>query len=264
MLDKAWLCHIKNILDGKTTPIICDAIAGRIPIKKRERLLMDSPFEAVDGGVSEIALNLSVELKDYLKGVTRERQRMESFDEAVEIDRMIENIKKVALNWDHYSEIFNEKKPDLKRALSHSPTAGRERDLLKLGLILLESAKSGNREILGEFINNNFPLNFQHPVTGRTALHTAMAFKSGAYALDLLATRQCNYLLRANDGCLAAEDLYAGIGQSWGDKLDFSDAVAVHELTKETIKQAAEKGLNLDTLFKDAIEDPLAEPKDLG
>jgi len=166
---------------------------------------------------------------------------MDDWKQAQLTDKAIENIKKIAFEREDYQEIFEEKVPGAKKLFSYVPAAGRERVLFKLGLILVKSAKSDDCRTLESFIDNKFPLNFQHPITGRTALHTAMAFGSAKYGKKLVETEQCDYLLEENNtGYLAADFAYSHLTD-----LDIFDVVL-----EKTTNQAKDKGLDPNKIFK--------------
>lgn len=112
--------------------------------------------------------------------------------------------------------------------------------MLKLGLVLLESAKYGDQGTLRQYLNCNFPVNFQHPLTGCTALHEAMQCDQSEYAEILMDSGRCNYLLRTN----VTEDLACDYSYK-----NCMDRGLADRLDIETMKQARERGVDIETLF---------------
>lgn len=171
---------------------------------------------------------------------------MKDFGKAKEIDRIIERLGKAISGIVPYQNIINERGAEITtrlrkmELLNQGPITGRERELLKLGLVLLESAKYGDRNTLREYLNCDFPVNFQHPLTGTTALHNAMRGNKAEYAKMLMDSGRCDYLLRTNvTEDLACDDAY----------YNCTNLVLSDRLDIETMKQARERGVEIETLF---------------
>ncbi len=171
---------------------------------------------------------------------------MKDFDKANEVDPIIERLGKAISGINPYQDIINERTGEIKTRLhkmehrNRGPIAGRERELLKLGLVLLESAKYGDQDTLREYLSCDFPVNFQHPLTGRTALHNAMAGNKWEYAEILMDSGRCDYLLRTN----VIEDLACDYSY-----YNCTNRVLADRLDIETMKQARERGVDIETLF---------------
>lgn len=247
MRNKVWRRHMKSVLSGEKRSVLSMVLdnlgAGT---GTRRRFLAPSPSEYMSDAASSMLATLHFELTELVRGTERKGIVMEDFDKANEVDRIIERLGKVVCEFRPYQDIINERTVEIKKGLhkiegrNHGPIAGRERELLKLGLVLLESAKYGDQDTLREYLNCDFPVNFQHPLTGCTALHEAMECDQSEYAEILMDSGRCNYLLRTNvTNDLACDYSYYGCTNSvLADRLDI-----------ETMKQARERGVDIETLF---------------
>lgn len=247
MRNKVWRRHVKSVVNGEKRSVLGMILDNLSPeTKTRRRLLASSPLEYMSDDASRILATLHSELTDLVNGIERKGFAMKDFDKAKEVDRIIERLGKAISSIDRYQDIMNERTAEIKTGLrkmegrNQGPIAGRERELLKLGLVLLESAKYGDQNTLREYLNCDFPANFQHPLTGCTALHEAMECDQSEYAEILMDSGHCNYLLRTNvTKDLACDYSYYGCTNSvLADRLDI-----------ETMKQARERGVDIETLF---------------
>ncbi|MBX9917646.1 MAG: ankyrin repeat domain-containing protein [Nitrosomonas sp.] len=247
MRNKVWRTHVKSVLNGEKHSVlgmILDNLGAET--KTRRRLLAYSPLEGLSDDISIILARLNSELTDLVNGTERKGIAMKDFDKAKEVDRIIERLGKAISDIDPYQDIMYERTAEIKTGLrkmeghNQSLIAGRERELLKLGLVLLESAKYGDEDTLREYLNCDFPINFQHPLTGRTALHNAMAGNKWEYAEILMDSGRCDYLLRTN----VTEDLACDYSYH-----SCKNSVLADRLDVETIKQAKERGVDIETLF---------------
>jgi len=250
MRNKVWRTHVKSVLSGEKRSVLSMVLdnlgAGT---GTRRRFLAPSPLGYISDTASGILATLHSELTDLVNGTERKgiaMIAMEDFDKAKEVDQIIERLKKVVSQYVPYQDILDEKTSEIKSRLRKmerrnlGPITGRERELLKLGLVLLESAKYGDQNTLHEYLDCDFPINFQHSLTGRTALHNAMAGDKWEYAEILMDSGRCNYLLRTNvTGDLACDYSYCNCKNS----------VLADRLDVETMKQAVERGIDIETLF---------------
>lgn len=247
MRNKVWRRHVESVLKGEKSSVlgmVLDNLSAGTKI--RRRFLASSPLEYIGDDVSKILAILNSEFNDLVNGIERKGIVVEDFDKAKEVDQIIERLKKMVSKYVPYQDIMDEKTSEIKSRLrkmerrNHGPIAGRERELLKLGLVLLESAKYGDQDTLGEYLDCDFPINFQHPLTGTTALHNAMAGNKSEYAEILMDSGRCNYLLRTNvTEELACDYSYKScMDRNLADRLDI-----------ETMKQAIERGIDIETLF---------------
>lgn len=79
---------------------------------------------------------------------------------------------------------------------------------LDIGLEFLRACERGNPETLEIFFEHGMDVNFQDPKTGQTALHVASAAQAHNAIHALLATEQCDFLIRDNKGRLSSEMAY--------------------------------------------------------
>lgn len=115
------------------------------------------------------------------------------------------------------------------------PQLHRDRAMMSLGREFLSAAARAVAPKAGAFIEEGFPVNYQDPLTGETALHAA----AGANARDalrvLLASGRCNFLLRDKQGRLASE-----LALLYGD-----DPATARLLGNKERIQAAAQGIKL-------------------
>lgn len=104
-----------------------------------------------------------------------------------------------------------------------------------LGKTFLEEASWGNDHIIGIYTEEKFPVNYQHPGTGSTALHEAASTQARDVVRVLLKTGDCDFLLRDNKGRLASEMAY----------LYGHDPALARLLGNKERKQAAAMGIKL-------------------
>ncbi|MBV9693921.1 MAG: hypothetical protein JO261_09480, partial [Alphaproteobacteria bacterium] len=83
-----------------------------------------------------------------------------------------------------------------------------DRAMISLGREFLKAARRGNPQMLGAFIEEGFPANYQSPQTGQTALHISAATKARMALRILVGCGRCDYLLRDHQGRLASELAY--------------------------------------------------------
>ncbi len=107
--------------------------------------------------------------------------------------------------------------------------------LLRLGEQFLDTAEHGKRQEVELFIEEGFPVTWQDPKNGLTALHVVAACQARATLRILLRTGECDFLLRDSHGRLPSEMAYL-----------YGEEVAMARLlgNKER-KQAEEQGIKL-------------------
>lgn len=91
---------------------------------------------------------------------------------------------------------------------AHLPQLGDDRAMISLGREFLKAARRGNPQMLGAFIEEGFPANYQSPQTGQSALHITAATKARMALRVLVGSGRCDYLLRDHQGRLASELAY--------------------------------------------------------
>lgn len=247
MHNKIWHRHVESVLKGEKRSVLSIVLDNlNTGTTTRARFLAFSPLDRIGGDASNILAILNAELKGLVNDKEWKRIAMESFHKAEAVDQLITRLTEAASRFDRYQNIMDEKTVELKTKLrkmesrNHGPMAARERKLVKLGLVLLESAKFGNQDTLQEYLDCGFPVNFQHPLTGCTALHEAMACNQSDYAERLMDSTRCNYLLRTN----VTEDLACDYSY-----YHCKNSVLADRLDAETMKQAIERGVDIETLF---------------
>jgi hypothetical protein len=77
-----------------------------------------------------------------------------------------------------------------------------------IGRQFLTAAERGNAPMVGAFIEEGFPVNYQDRLTLETALHISAAARARSVLRVLLACELCNFLLRDKGGRLASELAY--------------------------------------------------------
>jgi hypothetical protein len=115
------------------------------------------------------------------------------------------------------------------------PQLRTDRTLNNLGREFLRAAERGNAPMVGAYIEEGFPLNFQDRLTLETALHISAAAKARSVLRVLLDCGLCNFLLRDKGGRLASELAY----------LFGRDPAAARLLGSKERKQAEAQGISL-------------------
>jgi hypothetical protein len=90
----------------------------------------------------------------------------------------------------------------------HLPQLNGDRAMISLGREFLKAARRGNPQMIGAFIEEGFPANYQSPQTGQSALHITAATKARMALRILVGSGRCDYLLRDHLGRLASELAY--------------------------------------------------------
>lgn len=88
------------------------------------------------------------------------------------------------------------------------PQLRADRTMNNLGREFLHAAERGNAPMVGAYIEEGFPPNFQDRLTLETALHISAAARARWVLRVLLDCGLCNYLLRDKGGRLASELAY--------------------------------------------------------
>jgi ankyrin repeat protein len=119
--------------------------------------------------------------------------------------------------------------------LLSSDEAKQAETIARLGTELLQVAERGNQEKIKIFIEEGFPVNWQHPMTGQTALHVVAACQARKALRLLLNSGQCDYLIRDKQGRLPSEIAY----------LHGNDPAVARLLGNKERKQAEALGIKL-------------------
>jgi len=104
-----------------------------------------------------------------------------------------------------------------------------------LNYFLLGIARRGNPHKLEIFVEEGFPLNFQHHETGASVLHILAAGGARQALRVILKSDEIDFLLRDNQGRLASELAYL-----YGGDVAMARLLGITER-----KQAAAKGIKL-------------------
>jgi Ankyrin repeats (many copies) len=127
---------------------------------------------------------------------------------------------------------------DLRKAIASMLSGSREiRTQMehKLGRMFLRAAEQGQVSKLMVFIQEGFPVNYQDPSTGETALHIVAASRARRALRAILKTGQCDFLLRDRSGRLSSEMAY----------LHGGDVAVARLLGMKERKQASAQGIKL-------------------
>lgn len=101
--------------------------------------------------------------------------------------------------------------PELRENIAALPNVDediRYERMVGLGTEFLNAAERGNSDKLLAFIEEDFPATYQDPMTGETALHVVAACQARKALRVLLKSKNCDFLLRDNQGRLASEMAY--------------------------------------------------------
>jgi len=110
-----------------------------------------------------------------------------------------------------------------------------DKDMNRLGRDFLKAAERGNAPVVGAYIEEGFPVNFQDRQTQETALHISAGTSARKVLRVLLDCGLCNFLLRDKGGRLASELAY----------LFGHDPAAARLLGTKERKQAEAQGIAL-------------------
>ena len=118
---------------------------------------------------------------------------------------------------------------------AHLPQLSDDRAMISLGREFLKAARRGNPQMIGAFIEEGFPANYQSPQTGQSALHITAATKARMALRVLVGSGLCDYLLRDHQGRLASELAYL-----FGEDRAVTRWLRIHER-----RQAKARGIKL-------------------
>lgn len=118
---------------------------------------------------------------------------------------------------------------------AHLPQLSDDSAMISLGREFLKAARRGNPQMIGAFIEEGFPANYQSPQTGQSALHITAATKARMALRVLVGSGLCDYLLRDHQGRLASELAYL-----FGEDRAVTRWLRIHER-----KQAKAQGIKV-------------------
>lgn len=222
---KIWNTHAKQIIEGSSVSLATLVKkGGSYLIERRPRRGFISMNEPVDD-FSQYMRNLVSELKNvqYQKGEEIHKAMKDVLDET--IDSLIRRTRGLA---EKYAAAQEE---------NVSPLVQREQKLLDLGLAFFEAAGYNDVPFGEAYIEAGLPVNFQHPVSGKTALHETCAYAIHPdFGYMLLEVEDCDFLIRDKRGRLPYQDAYM-----FCRSVDLAD-----KIRQKTLEQAAERNIEID------------------
>ena len=111
----------------------------------------------------------------------------------------------------------------------------RDKQLIALGNEFLNAAERGKPATLRGYMQEGFPVTWQDPDTGATALHIVAARQARNALRTILETGGCDFLLRDNRGRLSSE-----MGYLYGEDVAVARLLRIKER-----KQAEAQGIEL-------------------
>ena len=138
---------------------------------------------------------------------------------------------------------------DIRRAKSLSKIFGKndeERKLISLGLEFLAAVRWHEFDKMEEFLDEDFPVNFQDPRTLETAMHIATEFNNERAIRMLLETEKCDLLIKDRIGRLPVSNLLLAKGVT--EELGWDVRTASEA-------QARERGIDFATYHRECIEE---------
>ena len=222
---KIWNTHAKQIIEGSSVSLaILVKKGGSYLIERRPRRGFFSMNEPLDD-FSLYMRNLVSELKNvqHQKSEEIHKAMKDVLDET--IDSLIRRTRGLA---EKYAAAQEE---------NVSPLVQREQKLLDLGLAFFEAAGYNDVPFGEAYIEAGLPVNFQHPVSGKTALHETCAHAVHPdFGYMLLEAEDCDFLIRDKRGRLPYQDAYM-----FCRSVDLAD-----KIRQKTLEQAAERNIEID------------------
>lgn len=242
MNNKVWKTHARQIIEGATISLATEMkkdgayVIGRKP-KKRGFVATNETKD----DFSFYMKNLIHDLKNQSKhGIAESDGSMDEakLDEA--IDSLIGQTRGLANKYAQQSDT------DI------SPSVLREKKLLDLGQTLLKAASLGDVSFGKAYIEAGLPVNFQHPDTGRTALHTICTYSFETESSFADQSAFANMLLDTDDFDLLRTDILDRLAYEMIYR--FAPDIDLAERVKEmTLEQAKERGVKVNLDFEVVI-----------
>ncbi len=239
MDTKIWKTHAHKIIEGSTISLATQMMKnGVFLIKRNSQKRGFLTTTATKDDFSEYMKNLIHDLKKQGHREMAESDRSmdektKKLDEA--IDSLIKQTNGLAAK---YGQPGDKNVP---------PSVLREQKLLDLGLTFLEAASIGDVEFGKAYIEAGMPVNFQHPKTGRTALHSTCIY--GVENVEDFSGQSefANMLLNTDDYDLLRPDNLGRTGYEMIYRFGY-DADLAERVKQKTLEQAAKRRImvNLD------------------
>lgn len=230
MDKRVWRVHTRRIIDGETNSIATE-------LKKEGTFLIERKpqrrgFVATPDTVDAFSI--------YMEGLIRDlesRSDIEKKDSDVNMESIIDITIDNMINGTRGLREKYAKPADP----AISPLVLREQKLLDLGLTFVKCGGRGDTPYGKAYLEAGLPVNFQHPVTGMTALHNACAHlvRPPDFVDMLLAVEDCDLLIKDNQGRIAYELAYR-----FCHDLDLAERVE-----QKTREQAEKEGVTIDWDF---------------
>lgn len=237
MDNMSWRMHVKGILKGTRKSLLSRVMNTSNKSAQRARL-MNMSLKGFQDEKNTILTTLTLELESLFNNNNSNNKKvnsMDSFTHLKNVDRMIAHLKEATKDDKDYQRVIEESEYKIDR-FKRKPASDREVELFTLGLILIEAAKYNDTPVLKEYLDLDFPINFQDPRSNTTALHRSLP-SAYEFAQMLLGSGKCNLLLKDNTNRLAYDVAYEHC----------YDIELAEKLEEETIKQALAKDPNTDT-----------------
>ncbi len=235
MKHKDWILHLHQVTKEEKQSVLELLLAERSVARgKRRRFFSPSAVHKEDQSKqARLRLLNAIQVG---AGTGKEDAAMEGEQTIEEVDQMIAEL----------FEYVGFKESYLAELALLDPDTRREKQLLKLGEIFIKVAECNAAEFAEKYLEAGFPVNFQLPRTGQTALHTAAARTATTFADVLMDSGRCDYLLRDARGLLAADAAYyCGYCSS-----------ITNDLRILTEQQAAERGVTVKLYQSDHLFRP--------
>lgn len=231
MNEAIWEQHLSGVVTKETSSVFLAIADKYYPPKKI--IGFTSPTKKIDpeGYQKRIFLELLV---NELKKINIEKvYDMEVNTTLSLVKDTLDELYQLCVDNDRYKHLL------LANAWNNSLNEASQGELkaLNLGMVFLETAKWNDTEVASQFINAGFPINFQHPETKNTLLHT-VSYLNGAHKLAhfLIDTKKCNYLIKGAEDRVAYDLAYR-----------FNrDHTLAERLFKETEQQANDEKIHIE------------------
>lgn len=236
---KVWKTHIRQISEGATVSLATEMkkngayVIGRKP-KKRGFVATNE----TEDNFSVYMKNLIHDLKNQSKhGIAESDSSMGEAKLDETIDSLIEQTRDLANKYAQQSDT------------NISPSVLREKKLLDLGLTFLKAASIGDVSFGRAYIEAGLPVNFQHPETRRTALHTICTYSFETESSFAGQSEFANMLLDTDDFDLLRTDILDRLAYEMIYR--FAPDIDLTERVKEmTLEQAKERGVKVNIDFE--------------
>ncbi len=229
-MNRYWRVYLKHLTEDKANSLIGMVLEAFDDKQGRQSRLFGFSPVFRERNPQEHIERLNFEIDNIIK---KKGMVMEDFQVSVEIDELIHRLNSYVKKIADYDSVLENSR--FLKIAERDTTTQREKDLFMLGMVLLESARYEDVELADEYIDAGFPMNFQHPTKGVTALHVAANADASSLIKTLVESGKCDYLIPDNSDHLAYDIVYR-----YGHNRDISDLVK-----QKTEEQAERDGVEL-------------------